>query len=133
MSADIQKQLQTLSDDYQKLQGDLQTNVQSRQKLEAQQQENLGVQREFNTLPDTSDPSGTGQIYKLVGPVLLKQDKNEAMLAVTGRLDYIANEIKRIEEKIEGIQEESEKRKMEIYQIQSQAQAAGAEDQAQAA
>lgn len=32
-------------------------------------------------------------IYKLVGPVLLKQDKTEAVLAVDGRLEFIENEM----------------------------------------
>lgn len=32
-------------------------------------------------------------IYKLVGPVLLKQEKSEAILAVNGRLEYIEKEM----------------------------------------
>lgn len=32
-------------------------------------------------------------IYKLVGPVLLKQDKTEAVLAVDGRLEFIDKEM----------------------------------------
>lgn len=32
-------------------------------------------------------------IYKLVGPVLLKQDKNEAVMAVDGRLEFIEKEM----------------------------------------
>jgi prefoldin beta subunit len=32
-------------------------------------------------------------IYKLVGPVLLKQDKSEAVLAVDGRLEFIEKEM----------------------------------------
>lgn len=32
-------------------------------------------------------------IYKLVGPVLLKQEKSEAVLAVNGRLEYIEKEM----------------------------------------
>jgi prefoldin beta subunit len=32
-------------------------------------------------------------IYKLVGPVLLKQEKTEAVLAVDGRLEFIENEM----------------------------------------
>ena len=44
MSED-QKKLQALSDAYQKLQTDLQGVVAARQKLESQQQENLGVQK----------------------------------------------------------------------------------------
>ena len=31
-------------------------------------------------------------IYKLVGPVLLKQEKTEAVMAVDGRLEFIENE-----------------------------------------
>jgi prefoldin beta subunit len=32
-------------------------------------------------------------IYKLVGPVLLKQEKSEAVMAVDGRLEFIENEM----------------------------------------
>ena len=59
----------------------------ARQKLEAQQQENLGVQKEFAKLKDEAT------IYKLVGPVLLKQDRTEASSAIDGRLDYIGGEM----------------------------------------
>jgi hypothetical protein len=66
---------------------DLQSHVSSRQRLESQQQENLGVQKEFASLSDEAN------IYKLVGPVLLKQEKTEAVLAVDGRLEFIGNEM----------------------------------------
>lgn len=59
----------------------------SRQKLEAQKQENLGVQSEFEKLKDDET------IYKIVGPVLLKQDKFEAEGTVNGRLDFITKEM----------------------------------------
>lgn len=36
---------------------------------------------------------GVGKIYKLVGPVLLAQDKSEAILAVQARLDFIEKEM----------------------------------------
>lgn len=61
--------------------------VDARQKLESQQQENLGVQKEFDSLDDESN------IYKLIGPVLLKQDKTEAVMAVNGRLEFIEKEM----------------------------------------
>jgi len=112
--ADPQQQLQTLSDEYQKLQQELQNSVQARQKLESQQQENKGVQKEFAGLKDDAN------IYKLVGPVLLKQDKSEAVLAVDGRLEFIEKEIKRVEKQIADIQEKSDKKRMEIIQIQSE-------------
>lgn len=34
-----------------------------------------------------------GVVYKLVGPVLLKQDKTEAVMAVDGRLEFIDKEM----------------------------------------
>ncbi|DAA75026.1 prefoldin subunit [Trichophyton mentagrophytes] len=114
--ADAQKQLQALSEEYQKLQTELEEAIAAREKLEAQQQENTSVQKEFKTLDDDAN------IYKLVGPVLLKQDKTEAVMAVEGRLDFIEKEIKRIEKQITEIQEKSDNKRGEIIQLQSQLQ-----------
>lgn len=36
---------------------------------------------------------GAGKIYKLVGPVLLAQDKSEAIMAVKARLEFIEKEM----------------------------------------
>lgn len=66
---------------------DLEGLIDARQKLESQQQENQGVQSEFDQLDDESN------IYKLVGPVLLKQEKTEAVMAVNGRLEFIEKEM----------------------------------------
>ncbi len=82
------------------------TLVQARQKLESQFTENTSVQKvhlpspkhhpshhantynqEFQNLPDDA------KIYKLVGPVLLKQDTVEAKGTVEGRLEYIGTEM----------------------------------------
>ncbi|KAF2501393.1 putative prefoldin subunit 6 [Lophium mytilinum] len=115
---DKQKKLQELSDDYQKIQGELSSAIDARQKLESQQQENAGVQQEFAKLDDEAN------IYKQIGPVLLKQDKTEAVMAVDGRLEFIDKEIKRFEKQISDIQQRAEKLKAEIIQIQSQAQQA---------
>ncbi|GIK01390.1 hypothetical protein Aspvir_005426 [Aspergillus viridinutans] len=114
--ADPQKQFQALSDEYQKLQTDLEGFIDARQKLESQQQENEGVQGEFAKLDEDS------KIYKIVGPVLLKQDKNEAVMAVNGRLEFIEKEIKRIEGQIKEAQEKAEKKRAEIVQFQTQLQ-----------
>ncbi|PVI07061.1 Prefoldin beta-like protein [Periconia macrospinosa] len=114
--SEVQKRLQELSDGYQKLQGELSAAVEGRQKLESQQQENATVKKEFDLLDDEAN------IYKQIGPVLLKQDKAEAVMAVNGRLEYIEKEIKRIETQITSIQEKSEKLKIEIIQTQSAAQ-----------
>ncbi|KAH8727271.1 Prefoldin [Phaeosphaeriaceae sp. PMI808] len=113
---DAQKKLQSLSDTYQTLQGELSTTVEARQRLESQQQENTTVKKEFDILDDDAN------IYKQIGPVLLKQDKTEALMSVNGRLDFIDKEIKRIEKQIKDIQGKAETVKMEIIQIQSSTQ-----------
>ncbi|RMZ18430.1 hypothetical protein D0859_17271 [Hortaea werneckii] len=106
---DPQKQMQALSEQYQGLQTELTTLVSARQKLESQQQENKNVQKEFQTLNEEAN------IYKLVGPVLLKQDSAEAKSTVEGRLEYIDKEIKRIEGSIKDMQEKTEGKKMEGF------------------
>ncbi|CBF83482.1 hypothetical protein AN3060.2 [Aspergillus nidulans FGSC A4] len=114
--ADPQKQMQALSDEYQALQTELDGLVDARQKLESQQQENKSVQAEFNSLDDDAN------IFKLIGPVLLKQDKTEALMAVNGRLEFIEKEIQRIEGQIKENQDKSDKKRAEIVQYQSQIQ-----------
>ena len=45
------------------------------------------MQAEFAQLDDDSN------IYKLIGPVLLKQEKTEATMAVNSRLEFIEKEM----------------------------------------
>ncbi|CZT01365.1 related to Gim complex component GIM1 [Rhynchosporium graminicola] len=116
MAAEAQQKLQSLTDEYQKLQQDLQKNVNSRQRLESQQQENKAVQKEFDGLKDDAN------IYKMVGPVLLKLEKTEAVMAVNGRLEFIENEIKRVEKQISDVESKSDEVRQQIIQIQSEAQ-----------
>ncbi|KAJ9603893.1 Prefoldin subunit 6 [Cladophialophora chaetospira] len=118
---DDRNKLQTLSEALQKVQEDLQSAVEARQKLEAQQQENKAVQNEFSSLADDAG------IYRLVGPVLLKQDKTEAVTTVDGRLDFIGKEINRTETRIKGLQEGSEKKRVELMQLQQKIQLAAQE------
>ena len=98
---------------------ELQSAVDARQKLEAQQQENMAVQKEFDGLAEDSG------IYKLVGPVLLKQDRTEAVSAVSSRLDYIGKEITRTEGRIKELQEGSNKTQVDMMQLQQKMQSAG--------
>ncbi|KAJ4363797.1 Prefoldin subunit 6 [Ascochyta clinopodiicola] len=114
--SEVQKKLQELTESYQGLQSELGTAVDARQKLESQQQENTTVKKEFDILDDEAN------IYKQIGPVLLKQDKTEALMSVNGRLEFIEKEIRRFETQIKGIQDKSEKLKVEIIQMQNAAQ-----------
>ena len=95
---------------------DLQTTIAARQKLESQQEENRAVQKEFKNLSSDSN------IYKLVGPVLLKQDKDDAKRTVDGRLEFIEKEIKRIEGTIKELQEKGERVRNELGALQQQIQ-----------
>ncbi|KAI2603326.1 Prefoldin beta-like protein [Hypoxylon fragiforme] len=114
--AEIQARLQSLSEEFTKLQQELQTAVQSRQKLEAQKQENSNVQKEFERLKNGEN------IYKLVGPVLLKQDKIEAESTVNGRLEFIGKELDRTDDQIKEMQGKIENKKGEIIQLQASLQ-----------
>ncbi|KAI9754868.1 MAG: hypothetical protein M1815_005367 [Lichina confinis] len=84
---DYQVELQMRSDDLNKLQDELRSNIVARQQLESQQKENKMVQKEFGCLADDAT------IYKLIGPALVKQDKAEATLAVDQRLEFIQKEV----------------------------------------
>ena len=74
------------------------------------------MQKEFKTLSNDSN------IYKLVGPVLLKQDRDDAKRTVDGRLEFIGKEIKRVEGTIKELQEKSEKMRGELAALQQKVQ-----------
>ncbi|KAK8922918.1 Prefoldin subunit 6 [Metarhizium anisopliae] len=114
--AEIQAKLQTLSDEYQKLQQARERRC--LQGLTNRFHHSIEIGREFEKLGEDET------IYKLMGPVLLKQDKLEAESTVKGRLDFIAGEVTRLETQIKETQDELEKKKAEIIQIQASAQAA---------
>jgi len=79
--------------------------------------------QEFEGLEDDAN------IYKMVGPVLLKQDKTEAVMAVNGRLEFIENEIKRVEKLISDVENKSDAVRSQIIQIQSESQPQGSQPQ----
>ncbi|KAI0063991.1 Prefoldin beta-like protein [Artomyces pyxidatus] len=109
----IEARLQAASNEYQRLQADLSNVVEARQRLDAQLSENELVKKEFASLT----PNNT--IFKLVGPVLVKQDQTEAKNNVNTRLDFIQGEIKRIEGQLKEIGEKSEKKKQELVELQN--------------
>jgi prefoldin beta subunit len=66
------------------------------------------VKKEFDSLSEDAN------IYKKVGPVLLKQERSEAIMAVDGRLEFIKGEIQRTEKSIKEVTEKSEGKRMEV-------------------
>ncbi|KAL4069710.1 Prefoldin [Scleroderma yunnanense] len=124
----IDTRLQGASVEYQKLQSDLAILVDKRTRLDVQLSENEMVKKEFANLT----PNNT--VYKLVGPVLVPQDQNEAKSNVETRLGFIQGEIsqnpmnsehrKRVDSQIQDMEEKSEKKKIELAEIQSKIQQA---------
>ncbi|GBB90516.1 hypothetical protein RclHR1_01750015 [Rhizophagus clarus] len=108
----MEARLEALTGEYQKLQKDLSNAIESRQRLDSQLQENEVVQKEFKLLKDDAN------IYKLIGPVLVKQDKVEATTNVDKRLEYIKSEIQRVEKQLADLSEKSDKKKLEVIELQ---------------
>ena len=65
--------------------------VSNRKQLESQLTENNMVKEELDRLEDGAE------VFKLIGPVLIKQELSEAKQNVQKRIDYISKEIERVE------------------------------------
>ncbi|KAJ1838350.1 Prefoldin subunit 6, partial [Coemansia sp. RSA 2703] len=95
---------------------ELSTLVDSRQKLDSQLQENELVDQEFKNMDDQA------RVYKMIGPVLVLQEKTEAEANVEKRLEYIRGEISRVEKRIEQLSKEQEQKSVEIFKLQMEIQ-----------
>lgn len=112
MAEQLQKKLQAEVEKYQQLQKDLNKCMSARQKLEAQVTENNIVKEELDLL-DVSN-----MVFKLIGPVLVKQDLEEAKATVAKRLDYINGEIKRYESQMKDMEKKSEQQREVLSKLQ---------------
>ncbi|GAA5944115.1 hypothetical protein JCM3775_003906 [Rhodotorula graminis] len=122
--ASLEAKLQAATSTYTKLENDYARAVESRQRLDAQKTENEGVKKELANLTDSNS------VFKLVGPILMKQDQSEARHNVDKRLEWIAGEITRVEASLKDLETKVESKRMEIVhlqgQFQQQQQASGA-------
>eukprot|EP00670_Eutreptiella_braarudii_P002580 CAMPEP_0174293754 /NCGR_PEP_ID=MMETSP0809-20121228/39606_1 /TAXON_ID=73025 ORGANISM="Eutreptiella gymnastica-like, Strain CCMP1594" /NCGR_SAMPLE_ID=MMETSP0809 /ASSEMBLY_ACC=CAM_ASM_000658 /LENGTH=137 /DNA_ID=CAMNT_0015394775 /DNA_START=23 /DNA_END=436 /DNA_ORIENTATION=+ len=101
---------------------DLQTQgsklLQQRTQMAAQQNENDLVKQELDLMEEDAS------VYKLIGPVLVQQDKEDATSIVEKRLEYINGEMKRLDKQLKDIEEKQEVHKKKAMEIQQAAQAA---------
>ncbi|CAN0352329.1 prefoldin subunit 6 [Lampetra fluviatilis] len=116
--AALQKKLKTELERYQGLQKELSKCVASRQKLEAQLTENTIVKEELDLLDDSN------AVFKLMGPVLVKQDLTEAKSTVGKRLEYITGEIKRCESQMKELERRSDQEREALAKLQQDFQKA---------
>jgi len=139
----LELKLQQASSEFQQLQADLSRVVEARQRLDAQLSENELVKKVCcassifsfhcrDSLQEFAQLRSENVVYKLIGPVLVKQDQAEAKSNVNTRLDFIRSEMsgfpsistnleltispcsRRVEGQIKDIEERQEKKKAEV-------------------
>ncbi|KAK0550299.1 Prefoldin subunit 6 [Tilletia horrida] len=136
-----QKKLAVLSNDFTSLQAEFQKQVEVRQRLDAQMSENENVKKvgipDFIIWPtfgvsdlgkhliiqEFAKLTPNNQVYKLIGPALVKQDQAEAKANVDKRIEFIKNEVTRVESKLKEVNQKMEAKRNEIVELQSKAQA----------
>ncbi|ANZ76518.1 BA75_03948T0 [Komagataella pastoris] len=109
-----QKNLENISLRFSKLQNELNDLIKARQQLETQYQENKIVKEEFAKLDESST------VFKLIGPVLVPQDFNEADINVKKRIEFIEKEIKKVEGNIQDHQKNLESTRDELIALRTQ-------------
>ncbi|GIL98151.1 hypothetical protein Vretimale_3565 [Volvox reticuliferus] len=87
--------------------------------LTARHQETETVLDELKLLDDDAN------VFKAVGPVLVKQDLMEARANVTNRLEFIKKDIERLDNQIKGVESKMLDREREIMKLQKKLQGAG--------
>uniref|UniRef100_A0A3Q2DC19 Prefoldin subunit 6 n=1 Tax=Cyprinodon variegatus TaxID=28743 RepID=A0A3Q2DC19_CYPVA len=118
MGEAIQKKLKAEVEKYALMQKDVSKSVSARQKLETQLAENNIVKEELDLL-DSSNI-----VFKLIGPVLVKQDLDEAKATVAKRLEYINGEIQRYETLLKDFEKKSEQQREILTSLQQDFQKA---------
>ncbi|XP_075162425.1 prefoldin 6 [Haematobia irritans] len=117
-SAALLKKLQSELDAYQNLQKTCMKLVKQRTLLESQLNENKCVLDELNLLvPDN-------KVYKLYGPVLVKQDLEESRQNVGKRIEYISKELKSSTDTLESVEKDMGKHRESVQKLQQQYQVA---------
>ena len=103
-----------LQEEVGKIRSDIQTLMQ-------QENENEMVKQELNLLDDSSN------VYKMVGPVLMKNDLDDAKQTVDKRLEFISGERKKKEASMKEKEEKLQKTAAKIQEMQGSMQRAAVE------
>merc|ERR1739849_34536 len=87
--------------------------------LLAKMKENELVKQELDLIAD--DDEGA-RIYKLIGPVLVKQEKKEAASNVGKRIDFLQGELQKLEANLEEMQKKQAAKRRFIVEMQTKLQ-----------
>uniref|UniRef100_A0A336M9H9 Probable prefoldin subunit 6 n=1 Tax=Culicoides sonorensis TaxID=179676 RepID=A0A336M9H9_CULSO len=96
-AATLEKKLQSELDALKNTQKEYEKLIQQRQLLDGQLNENKNVLDELNLLKESN------QVFKLFGPILIKQTLEESKQNVTKRVDYINKELNRCQDQISAL------------------------------
>ncbi|KAL7211455.1 hypothetical protein ACSBR2_014339 [Camellia fascicularis] len=113
---ELQRELESKGNDLSKLQKDIAKNHQVRKKYTIQLGENELVLKELDLLNEDAN------VYKLIGPALVKQDLAEANANVRKRIDYISAELKRLDATLQDLEEKQNSKKDAILKLQQRIQ-----------
>ncbi|XP_075976321.1 prefoldin 6 [Anticarsia gemmatalis] len=102
MAEEIQKKMQKELELLGGIQKEFRKAISQKQQLDSQLNENKAVKVELSLLAKDAE------VYKLIGPVLVKQDLNEATQNVAKRMEYISKEIKRADDHISALENKQE-------------------------
>ncbi|XP_048006680.1 prefoldin subunit 6 [Leguminivora glycinivorella] len=102
MTEEIQKKLQKEVEMITNVQKEYHKAVAQKQQLDSQLNENKAVKEELILLKKDAE------VYKLIGPVLVKQDLEEAKQNVAKRMEFITKEIKRTDGHISALENKQE-------------------------
>ena len=84
------------------------------QSLLAQKNENESVKQEFDQIDEVSEGV---EVFKMIGPVLVKQDVTEAKANVDKRLEFITKELESIDKKVEEALQKKQKIEKSMQEI----------------
>ncbi|KAK7370038.1 hypothetical protein VNO80_12090 [Phaseolus coccineus] len=113
---DLQRDLENKANDLSKIQKEIAKNHQMRKKYTIQLGENELVLKELDLLREDAN------VYKLIGPVLVKQDLAEANANVRKRIEYISAELKRLDATVQDLEEKQNSKKDTILKLQQRIQ-----------
>ena len=113
--AELQRQAESETAEIKKIEQEYQKIMTGKRSLTEKKSENEMVMFELSLV--TADDS---TIYKLVGPVLAKQDLSEATTSVQARLDYITKEIDRMDHLEKEFTGNVEDKKQMILRLQNE-------------
>lgn len=112
MAEEYKSKLDAEIKQYKQIQKDIQKSMSKRQQLDSQLNENTVVKEELDILNDKNE------VFKFIGPILIKQDLVEAKDNINKRIKYINEEIKRTDDQLETLnkKQQDQRENVEKYQ-----------------